>query len=103
MSEIQKCPNLARGGVGPDFSKMSQIKKCPKCRKGEGSTLIGTCPKFSCFSILTPPLATFCFIFNFWLKKKRTRLISIQNPFEFYILLLYLVGMKSSQKIYDKI
>ena len=39
MSEIQKCPNLVRGG-GQHFSKMSQIQKCPKGRKG--STLIGT-------------------------------------------------------------
>ena len=45
---------------GQHFSKMSEIQKCPKCRRGEGggggSTLIGTCPKFSRFSILTPPL-----------------------------------------------
>ena len=42
MSEIQKCPNLVRGG-GQHFSKMSEIQKCPKCRRGgEGSTLIGT-------------------------------------------------------------
>ena len=33
MSEIQKCPNLVRGG-GQHFSKMSQIQKCPKGRKG---------------------------------------------------------------------
>ena len=32
MSEIQKCPNLVRGG-GQHFSKMSQIQKCPKCPK----------------------------------------------------------------------
>ena len=42
MSEIQKCPNLVRGGGGQHFSKMSQIQKCPKGRKGGGSTLIGT-------------------------------------------------------------
>ena len=42
MSEIQKCPNLVRGGGGQYFSKMSQIQKCPKCRKGGGSTLIWT-------------------------------------------------------------
>ena len=35
MSEIQKCPNLVRGG-GQHFSKMSQIQKCPKGRKGGG-------------------------------------------------------------------
>ena len=40
MSEIQKCPNLVRGG-GQHFSKMSQIQKCPKGGRG-GSTLIGT-------------------------------------------------------------
>ena len=34
MSEIQKCPNLVRGGGGQHFSKMSQIQKCPKGRKG---------------------------------------------------------------------
>ena len=43
MSEIQKCPNLVRGGGGQHFSKMSEIQKCPKCRRGgEGATLIGT-------------------------------------------------------------
>ena len=41
MSEIQKCPNLVRGGGGQHFSKMSQIQKCPKGRKGGGATLIG--------------------------------------------------------------
>ena len=33
MSEIQKCSNLVRGGR-QHFSKMSQIQKCPKGRKG---------------------------------------------------------------------
>ena len=33
MSEIQKCPNLVRGG-GQHFSKMSEIQKCPKGRRG---------------------------------------------------------------------
>ena len=33
MSEIQKYPNLVRGG-GQHFSKISQIQKCPKGRKG---------------------------------------------------------------------
>ena len=42
MSEIQKCPNLVRRG-GQHFSKMSEIQKCPKGRRGgEGSTLIVT-------------------------------------------------------------
>ena len=45
MSEIQKCPNLVRGGGGGEvniFSKMSEIKKCPKGRKGGGgATPIG--------------------------------------------------------------
>ena len=36
MSEIQKCPNLVRGGGGQHFSKMSEIQKCPKCRRGGG-------------------------------------------------------------------
>ena len=35
MSEIQKCPNLIRGG-GQHFSKMSEIQKCPNCRRGGG-------------------------------------------------------------------
>ena len=35
MSEIQKCPNLVRGG-GQHFSKMSEIQKCPKGRRGGG-------------------------------------------------------------------
>ena len=30
MSEIQKCPNLVRGGGGQHFSIMSEIQKCPK-------------------------------------------------------------------------
>ena len=34
MSEIQKGPNLVRGGGGQHFSKMSQIQKCPKGRRG---------------------------------------------------------------------
>ena len=33
MSEIQKCPNLVRGG-GQHFSKMSEIQKCPKGQRG---------------------------------------------------------------------
>ena len=36
MSDIQKCPNLVRGGGGQHFSKMSEIQKCPKCRRGGG-------------------------------------------------------------------
>ena len=35
MSDIQKCPNLVRGG-DQHFSKMSEIQKCPKCRRGGG-------------------------------------------------------------------
>ena len=27
MSEIQKCPNLVRGGGGPNFLKMSEIQQ----------------------------------------------------------------------------
>ena len=34
MSEIQKCPNLVRGGGGQHFSKMSEIQKCPKGQRG---------------------------------------------------------------------
>ena len=37
---------------------MSQIQKCPKGRKGGGSTLIVTLSQFSRFSILMPPLST---------------------------------------------
>ena len=36
MSEIQKCPNLVRGGGDQHFSKMPEIQKCPKCRRGGG-------------------------------------------------------------------
>ena len=39
MSEIQKCPNLVKGGGGQHFSKLSEIQKCPKVRRGGGSTL----------------------------------------------------------------
>ena len=65
MSEIQKCPNLVRGGGGQNFSKMSQIQKCPKGRKGGGSTLIGTLSQI--FSIFyfdgSPNLIVFLFFF----------------------------------------
>ena len=58
MSEIQKCPNLVRGGGGQHFSKMSEIQKCPKGRRGgRGQPLLGHCPKFSRFSIWMPPLS----------------------------------------------
>ena len=36
MSEIQKCPNLVWGGGGRHFSKMSEIQKYPKGRRGGG-------------------------------------------------------------------
>ena len=39
MSEIQKCPNLVKGGGGQHFSKMSEIQKCPKGRRGGGLNL----------------------------------------------------------------
>ena len=35
MSEIQKCPNLIRGG-GQKFSKMSEIQKSLKFPRGGG-------------------------------------------------------------------
>ena len=35
MSEIQKCPNMVRGG-GQHFSKMSEIKKMSQMSKGGG-------------------------------------------------------------------
>ena len=38
---IKNVPIWSEGG-GQHFSKMSQIQKCPKGRKGGGSTLIGT-------------------------------------------------------------
>ena len=41
MSEIQKCPNLVRRGGGQHFSKMSEIQKCPNLVRGRGrSTLL---------------------------------------------------------------
>ena len=36
MYEIQKCPNLVRGGGGQHLTEMSQIQKCPKGRKRTG-------------------------------------------------------------------
>ena len=57
MSELQKCPNLVRGGGGQHFSKMSEIQKCARCRRGGGGQpYLGHCPKCSRISILTPPL-----------------------------------------------
>ena len=59
MSEIQKCPNLVRGG-GSTFFKNVPNSKMSQMSEGGGSTLIGTFPKFSPFSILTPPLVSTC-------------------------------------------
>ena len=44
MSEIQKCPNLVRGGGGVQiFQKCLKFKNIPNVGGGgEGSTLIGT-------------------------------------------------------------
>ena len=59
MSEIQKCPNLVRGGGDQHFSKMSEIQKCPKCRRGgRGQPLLGHCPKFSLFFSDASPKGT---------------------------------------------
>ena len=50
MSEIQKCPNLVRGGGGQHFSKMSEIQKCPNLVRRGGQHFskmseIQKCPK----------------------------------------------------------
>ena len=45
MSEIQKCPNLVRGG-GQHFSKMSEIQKCPNGRRGGGNPNWDIVPNF---------------------------------------------------------
>ena len=42
MSEIQKCPNLVRGGGVNIFQKCLKFKNVPKVGGGGGSTLIGT-------------------------------------------------------------
>ena len=42
MSEIQKCPNLVRGGGVSIFQKCLKFKNVPKVGGGEGSALIGT-------------------------------------------------------------
>ena len=43
MSEIQKCPNLVRGGGVNIFQKCPKFKNVPKVgRGGGGATLIGT-------------------------------------------------------------
>ena len=41
MSDIQKCPNLVRGGVNI-FQKCLKFKNVPNVGGGGGSTLIGT-------------------------------------------------------------
>ena len=41
MSEIQKCPNLVRGGGVKIFKECLKFKNVPKVGRG-GSTLIGT-------------------------------------------------------------
>ena len=46
MSEIQKCPNLVRGGGGGQhFSKMSETQKCPNLVRGGGGHIFQKCPK----------------------------------------------------------
>ena len=45
MSEIQKCPNLVRGG-GQHFSKMSEIQKCPNLVRRGGGSIFQKCLKF---------------------------------------------------------
>ena len=42
MSEIQKCPNLVRGGGVNIFQKCPKFKNVPKVGRGGGPTLIGT-------------------------------------------------------------
>ena len=42
MSEIQKCPNLVRGGGVNIFQKCLKFKNVPNVGGGGGSTLIGT-------------------------------------------------------------
>ena len=49
MSEIQKCPNLVRGGGGQHFSKMSQIQKCPKCQRVGVNPNWDIVPNFTAF------------------------------------------------------
>ena len=46
MSEIQKCPNLVRGGGVSIFQKCLKFKNVPKVGGG-GSTLIGTLSQIS--------------------------------------------------------
>ena len=40
MSEIQKCPNLVRGGGVNIFQKCPKFKNVPKVGRGGGATLI---------------------------------------------------------------
>ena len=57
MSDSQKCPNLVRDG-GQHFSKMSEIQKCPKGRRGGG----GVNPYWDIvpnFLVLGRPLGSF--------------------------------------------
>ena len=56
MSEIQKCPNLVRGGGVHIYKKCPKFKNVPKVGRGGGQPSLGHCPKFSRFFILMPPL-----------------------------------------------
>ena len=47
MSEIQKCPNLVRGGGVNIFQKCPKFKNVPKVGRGGGQPQLGHCPKFS--------------------------------------------------------
>ena len=54
MSEIQKCPNLIRGGaVGQQFSKMSEIQKSLKFPRGV-KPIWEFFPNFSFFFMMAP-------------------------------------------------
>ena len=58
MSEIQKCPNLIRGG-GQQFSKMSEIQKSLKYPRGGGQAYLGIFPKFFRFYFMMAPLISY--------------------------------------------
>ena len=60
MSEIQKCPNLVRGGGVNIFQKCPKFKNVPKGGRGGGATLIGTLSQiFSIFYFDASPYKDF--------------------------------------------
>ena len=79
MSEIQKYPNLVRGGEGNIFQKCPKFKNVPKVGGGGGLTLIGTLSQVFYFDASPNHV--------FWLINRKTILKSFLVPdYDFPIL-----------------